>query len=223
MLRRRVRQPEGDVRIPSAQAGEGIGGGDFQGDRGIAWHEFGEPRQEQAAQHRIGAGQAHGTTDDVLTLGQGDPRRVERLFGALGLFGEGLGALGGGVAATVLVEQRDLEIGFELADGAKHRGDIHLQLLGRSGQGPAAHQGENQLEIGMAYLILHRCIVPLPIRRYGLRLCQFILAQPRKGNQVEGRTLADRVGACSNHHPQPRCQTRTSKHNEAGQRQGCPS
>ncbi|MCY1425265.1 hypothetical protein D9M71_410490 [compost metagenome] len=144
MLRRRIGQAQGQVGIPPAEVGKGIGGRQLQRQCGIRWHELGQRRQQQAVQHGVGAGQAHCAADHLFTMLQCHARRIQRLLGALGLLGQGLGGAGGDVTLAAFDEQRGTQGGFHAPDRTKNSRYIDLQQLGGLGQGAAADQGEHQ-------------------------------------------------------------------------------
>ncbi|MNH29248.1 hypothetical protein D3C79_894690 [compost metagenome] len=95
-------------------------------------------------QHGVGAGHAHRAADHLLTVLQRHPRGIQRLLGALGLFGQGLGGAGGDVTLAAFDEQRGTQGGFHAPDRTKNSRYIDLQQLGGLGQGAAADQGEHQ-------------------------------------------------------------------------------
>jgi hypothetical protein len=95
-------------------------------------------------QYRLGAGQAHRTADHLFAAGQGDARGIQRLLGALGLLGQGLGGVGGQVALAALDEQRGAQRRFQPANRAEHRRNIDFEQFGSLCQGAAAFQGQDQ-------------------------------------------------------------------------------
>ncbi|MNQ96793.1 hypothetical protein D3C85_1124110 [compost metagenome] len=186
MLRRRIGQAQGNVGIAPAEVGEGVRGAHLQRQGRVVGHELGQRRQQQAVHHRLGTGQAHGAADHLLATGHGDARRLQRLLGAFGLLGQGLGGVGRQVAFAALDEQGCAQRRLQPADRAEDRRNIDLEQLGSLGQRAATFQGQDQGEVGMGNLILHWCTLCLPNCQCLLRFGHFIVKRP-PGINAPGR------------------------------------
>ena len=139
-----LRQAQGDIRIAAAEVGEVIEGAQFQGQRRVGRHELREGRQQQALQHRVGAGQAHGAADHFTTLLHANARRLQGLLGTLGLLRQVARQAGGQITGTAFFKQGLAQRRLQPPHRTEHRGHIHPQQRRRPRQGTAAHQGQDQ-------------------------------------------------------------------------------
>ncbi|MCY1433010.1 hypothetical protein D9M71_490280 [compost metagenome] len=186
VLRRCVGQAQGDVGVAPAEVGEGIGGAHLQRQSRVVGHELGQRRQQQAVHHRLGAGQPHRAADHLLATGHGDARRLQRLLGALGLFGQGLGGVGRQVALAALDEQGGAQRRLQPTDRTEYGRNVDFEQLGGFGQRAATFQCQDQGEVGVGNLILHWCTLCLPNCQCLLHRGHFIVKRP-PGINAPGR------------------------------------
>jgi glutathione S-transferase len=143
------------VGLALRQVGKLVARVDLEPELRVCIAQRAQRRHQQPVEQRVGCADAHQAADRGLARVRRRTCAFELGLDALGVFGQALAKLGGAVALARALEQPLPERLLGALHGAKHGGCIDASELRRGREVAAAHQRQQQRELGGADVALH--------------------------------------------------------------------
>jgi hypothetical protein len=145
------------VGVAPGQAEQPVGRTQLHLQQRVCPGQCAKRRQDQAAQHRIGGGQAHAASDCVTCMQRTGLRGLQLGFYAFSVTRQGLGGVAWQVALAGAFKQALAQLLFNALQHAEHGGRVRVQPCARGCQCAAAHQCQHDLEVSRSQRVLRFC------------------------------------------------------------------